>query len=133
MQAEEAKKSDETTRKEAIQNLYARKKRDAEKNKEAAADKTGTFRIVTNRDSQLNPDMTHDKKKSISERLFKTEDLAHSGKQWRSPAFSLTDNKHPAKTGEHHPQAVPGAAHGSGLADKLPTAGVSGNQGPAGK
>ena len=114
--AEEAKRSDETTRRQAI--------------KEAAKDKTGTFRIVTNRDSQLNPDMTHDKRKSIAERLFKTEDLAHSGSDWRSPAFSLAgDNKHPAITGEHHPLAKEGAARGHGLTDAIPAAGAEGRQG----
>jgi hypothetical protein len=129
--AEEAKRSDETTRRQAIKDLYARKQREAEKNKEAAKEKTGTFRIVTNRDSQLNPDMTHDKRKSIAERLFKTEDLAHSGKDWHSPAFSLAgDNKHPAITGEHHPLAKEGAARGKGLTDAIPAAGASGNQAP---
>lgn len=132
--ADEAKKSDETTRKQAIKDLYDRKKRDAEKNKQAAQDKTGTFRIVTNRESQLNPDMTHDKRKSIAERVFKTEDLAHSGKDWHSPAFSLVgDDKHPAITGQNHPEAKAGAGAGKSLTDAIPSAGASGNQAPAGK
>lgn len=132
--AEEAKRSDETTRRQAIKDLYARKAQKAEAEKEKVKDQTGTFRIVTNRESQLNPDMAHDKRKSISERLFKTEDLAHSGKDWRSPAFSLVgDSKHPAITGQHHPQATHGAAAGKGLTDAIPAPGASGNQGPAGK
>lgn len=61
---------------------------------------------------QLNPDLTHDASKSTIKRVFKTEDLAASGKEWRSPAFDLLDSRHPAVTGQHHPQAVKNAGHG---------------------
>jgi len=128
--AAEARRSNETNQKEAIQQLFAKKKQDAERKREAAKEHTGTFRIVTDRDSKLNSDLTHDSKKSIAERLFKTEDLAHSGNEWRSPAFSLAgDNAHPAITGKNHPQAVEGAARGKGLTDAIPSAGASGHQG----
>ena len=43
--------------------------------------------------------------------MFKVEDLAASGKEWRSPAFDLLDEKHPAVTGQHHPEATPGVGH----------------------
>jgi hypothetical protein len=124
---EEAKKSDETTRSQALKDLYARKKSHAQQQKEEAASKTGTFRIVANRDSQLNPDLTHDPKVSISKRLWKTEDLAHSGKEWRSPAFDLVDPKHPAKTGVDHPEAE----KTSKIQDPTaPATTAGGNQGP---
>ncbi|KAI9637351.1 uncharacterized protein MKK02DRAFT_36365 [Dioszegia hungarica] len=131
--AAEARKSNETNQREAIKELYKRKAEKAEREKEAAKDHTGTFRIVTNQESMLNPEMTHSDGKSIIKRLAKTEDLSHSGSAWRSPAFSLTDSKHPAVTGEHHPQAVAGAAHGKGMSSAIPAPGASGNQGPAGK
>jgi hypothetical protein len=59
------------------------------------------------------PEMTHDSKKSMAQRAFKTEDLAASGNEWRSPAFDLFDKRHPAVTGEKHPQAKEGAGHSS--------------------
>jgi len=53
--------------------------------------------------------MAHDSTKSTAKRMFKVEDMANSGKQWRSPAFDLLDPSHPAVTGQHHPEAVKGA------------------------
>lgn len=44
--------------------------------------------------------------------MFKVEDLAASGREWRSPAFDLFDRSHPAVTGQHHPEAVKGAGAG---------------------
>ncbi|ORY35471.1 hypothetical protein BCR39DRAFT_460742 [Naematelia encephala] len=107
--AEDAKKSDETTRTQALKDMYARKKDDAKAKAKAADEKTGTFKIITDRDDQLNPDFSHDPKKSMAKRMFKTEDLAASGTDWRSPAFDLFDKQHPAVTGHHHPAAVQGA------------------------
>lgn len=43
----EAKRSDETTRRDELKNLYSRKKDTAKQNKEKADEKTGTFKIVT--------------------------------------------------------------------------------------
>ncbi|WWD18999.1 hypothetical protein CI109_103456 [Kwoniella shandongensis] len=106
---DEAKQSDETTRTQALKDLYGRKKATAQEKAHEADAKTGTFKIVTNRESQLNPDLTHSAEKSTAKRLFKVQDLANTGKEWRSPAFDLLDNKHPAVTGHHHPSAVQGA------------------------
>ncbi|KAK8854853.1 hypothetical protein IAR55_003592 [Kwoniella newhampshirensis] len=106
---EEAKRSDETTRTQALKDLYARKKATAQETAQKADEKTGTFKIVTNRESQLNPDLTHSSEKSTAKRLFKVQDLANSGKEWRSPAFDLLDSRHPAVTGQHHPAANKGA------------------------
>ncbi|WVQ99967.1 hypothetical protein IAU59_007110 [Kwoniella sp. CBS 9459] len=106
---EEAKKSDETTRTQALKDLYARKKETAKENAKKADEKTGTFRIVTSRDDQLNPDLVHSSEKSASKRIFKVQDLAKSGKEWHSTAFDLFDKQHPAVTGQHHPSAVKGA------------------------
>jgi hypothetical protein len=47
--------------------------------------------------------MSHNHKASFTQKQFKVEDAAQSGKDWRSPVFSLVDSKHPAVTGEHHP------------------------------
>lgn len=100
-----AKQSDETTRKQALQEMYKRKKADAEQaKKEKVDDKKGEFRIVTDRDQQMLPEMTQDSSKSIAKRVWKTEDAARSGPGWHSPAFSLRDKHHPATTGAHHPQ-----------------------------
>jgi hypothetical protein len=55
--------------------------------------------------AQINPDLTHDSKKSIAHRQYATEDLAASGDSWHSPAFDLLDSAHPAVTGKPHPQA----------------------------
>lgn len=66
--------------------------------------------------------------------MFKTEDAAHSGKTWHSPAFDLLDSRHPAVTGEHHPEAVKGAAAGKSLTSKIqnpdaPSSSAGGYQG----
>jgi len=108
---EDAKKSDDTTRTQALKDLYSRKKQTAQAKKQEADEKTGTFKLVTERDEQLNPDLMHDAKKSSAKRLFKTEDMAQSGREWHSPAFDLFDKRHPAVTGERHPEAVPNAGH----------------------
>ncbi|OWT39064.1 hypothetical protein C362_03228 [Cryptococcus neoformans Bt1] len=100
---DEAKQSDETTRTQALKDLYSRKKESAQEKKAAADEKTGTFKIITDRDSQLNPELTHDGGKSWAKRAFKVEDAARTGKEWRSPAFNLIDPAHPAVTGQHHP------------------------------
>jgi len=107
----EAKRSDEKTRQQALKDLYTRKKRHAES---VAADKqrnAGTFEIVADRDHQLNPGFSHDNKKSSVQRMFKVEDFAASGREWRSPAFDLLDEKHPAVTGQHHAETTPGVGH----------------------
>ncbi|RXK41203.1 hypothetical protein M231_01608 [Tremella mesenterica] len=118
---DEAKQSDETNRRQALKDLYARKKDEAASKKEAAVQKTGTFRVVGNRDSQLNPDLGHDSKQSIAKRMFKVEDAAHSGQEWRSPVFDLFDARHPAVTGQHHPEATQGAGAGKSLSSKIQT------------
>lgn len=110
---EEAKRSDETTRRDALKQLYARKKQTAQENKEKVDEHTGTFRLVTSRESQLNPDLTHSSENSIAKRVFKTQDLAASGNEWRSEAFNLTSGSHPAVTGKAHPNAQ----HGAGSAN----------------
>ncbi|WWC93737.1 hypothetical protein V866_000573 [Kwoniella sp. B9012] len=106
---DEAKRSDDTTRSQALKDLYARKKTTAEERAREADAKTGTFKIVTDRDSQLNPDLTHSSEKSAAKRMFHTSDLAASGKEWRSNAFDLFDSAHPAVTGQSHPAAKQGA------------------------
>jgi hypothetical protein len=115
---DDAKKSDETTRTQALKDLYAKKANTAEKKKEEAKETPGTFRIVANRDSVLNPDMGGGKG-AMTNKMWKTEDLAHSGKNWHSPAFDLLDSKHPAVTGQSHPQAKDGAAAGHSLSSKV--------------
>lgn len=50
---DDAKKSDDVTRQQALKDMYAHKK-EAAKEKAAEADKkTGTFKIVTDRDDQV--------------------------------------------------------------------------------
>lgn len=63
--------------------------------------------------------MGHNTEKSTLARVWKTEDLAHSGREWHSPAFDLFDNQHPAVTGHHHPAAVKGAATGHSLTSQM--------------
>jgi len=116
---DDAKKSDETSRAQALKELYARKKQVAQEKAAEADEKTGTFRIVGSREAQLNPDLTHDSGKSVAKRIWKTEDLANSGREWRSPAFDLLDPHHPAVTGTHHPEAEKGAGAGNSLTSKL--------------
>jgi hypothetical protein len=115
---DDAKKSDETTRTQALKDLYAKKADKAEKKKEEAKETPGTFRIVANRDSVLNPDMGGGKG-AMTNKMWKTEDLAHSGKNWHSPAFDLLDSKHPAVTGQAHPHAKEGAGAGNSLSSKM--------------
>ncbi|WVO22981.1 uncharacterized protein IAS62_004325 [Cryptococcus decagattii] len=119
---EEAKQSDETTRTQALKDLYARKKESAHEKKAAADEKTGTFKIITDRDSQLNPELTHDGGKSWAKRAFKVEDTAHTGKEWRSPAFSLIDPAHPAVTGKPHPAVQNADDRANNLKQKAETA-----------
>lgn len=114
---DDAKKSDETTRAQALKDLYAKKADTAQKKKEEAKETPGTFRIVANRDSVLNPDMGGGKG-AMTNKMWKTEDLAHSGKDWHSPAFDLLDSKHPAVTGHSHPAAKEGAGAGNSLSSK---------------
>ncbi|KAL0249814.1 hypothetical protein I308_103116 [Cryptococcus tetragattii IND107] len=122
---EEAKQSDETTRTQALKDLYARKKESAHEKKAAADEKTGTFKIITDRDSQLNPELTHDGGKSWAKRAFKVEDAARTGKEWRSPAFNLIDPAHPAVTGKPHP-AVQNADDGANNLKQKAEAAASG-------
>ena len=51
---DEAKRSDETTRTQALKDLYAKKKDTGKERAQKADEKTGTFKIVTDRDSQVN-------------------------------------------------------------------------------
>ncbi|OCF37895.1 hypothetical protein I316_00119 [Kwoniella heveanensis BCC8398] len=108
---DDAKRSEDTNRTETLKQLYSRKKETAKDNARKADEHTGTFKIVTDRESQLNPDLTHSSEKSSAQRLFKTTDLANSGKEWHSTAFDLFDKQHPAVTGQHHPSAVKGAGN----------------------
>jgi len=55
--------------------------------------------------------MLADSKKSISGRMFKTEDFAASGQSWHSPAFDLLHKSHPAATGELPKGVTSGAGH----------------------
>jgi hypothetical protein len=48
-----AKKSDETTRTQTLKDMYARKKETAQETAKKADEKTGTFKIVTERDDQV--------------------------------------------------------------------------------
>jgi len=120
---EEAKKSDDATRTQALKDLYARKKETAKANAEEAKhnaeEQPGKFKIVANRDSMINADMGHSTEKSTLARVWKTEDLAHSGREWHSPAFDLLDKQHPAVTGKNHPEAVKGAAAGHSLTSQM--------------
>jgi hypothetical protein len=63
--------------------------------------------------------MGHNTEKSTLARVWKTEDLAHSGREWHSPAFDLLDKQHPAVTGHNHPAAVKGAAAGHSLTSQM--------------
>lgn len=118
IQADDAKKSDETTRKEELQKLFQRKKEKAEARKQEAQQKKeerhAEFKLVTDREDMLNPDLSHDHKKSAAQRVFRTEDYAASGSGWKSPAFSLVDDKnHPAVTGTLPRGVQEGAGHKS--------------------
>jgi hypothetical protein len=119
---DENKDQDDVTRKQALQNMYKRKKSEAQEAKaRAEANKPkGEFRIVMDRDQSLLPDMSQDESKSIVHRLWKTQDAAKSGRTWHSPAFTLVGGQHPATSGRAHPGAVPGAAAGTGM-----TAGIA--------
>lgn len=108
---DDAKKSDEITRSQALKDIFARKKEHAKENKQKADESTGTFKIVTDREDSVVKDLNERQSKdSWAKRAFRTEDAAHAGKEWRSPVFSLFSKQHPAHTGEHHP-AVKGAAN----------------------
>lgn len=50
---DEAKQSDDTTRQQALKDMYAKKKATAEQTAAKADEKTGTFKLVTDRDSQV--------------------------------------------------------------------------------
>ncbi len=50
---EEAKQSDETTRTQALKDMYAKKKASAQDKAQKADEHTGTFKLVTDRDSQV--------------------------------------------------------------------------------
>lgn len=124
---EEAKSSEDTTRTQALKDMFARKKAVAEEKKADAEEKVaerGTdFHFVIDRKDEKLGDMMKEVPGSVTERLWKTEDAAMSGTDWKSPAFSIVDHRHPATTGEHHPHATPGAAAGKSL-----TAGTTGNE-----
>lgn len=115
---DQSKDQDEVTRKQALQQLYKRKKAEAAeaKGKVDEHKPKGEFKVVTDRDESLLPNMSQDPSKSIAKRLWKTEDAARSGRTWHSPAFSIAGNTaHPAVTGQHHPHAAGGAARGTGM------------------
>ena len=88
-----------------------------------ADQKTGTFRIVANRDSQLNPDLGHASDKSIAKRMWKTEDLACEPASRGTPQRLIfwTPNTRPSLV-QHHPQAVKGAGANSSLTSKMQSA-----------
>jgi len=50
---EDAKRSDEATRTQTLKDMYARKKETAKETAREADAKTGTFKIVTERDDQV--------------------------------------------------------------------------------
>ena len=52
-QMDEAKQSDEMTRTQALKDMYAKKKGSAQDKASAADQKTGTFKLVTDRESQV--------------------------------------------------------------------------------
>ena len=104
--ADDAKHREGVTRQDAVKDLYARKKADKEAEKAKKEPSSGEFKIVTSREDVINPDLLPNAQAS---KAFKTEDLAGSGVEWRSPAFDLFDPKHPAVTGKQHPEAVEGA------------------------
>jgi hypothetical protein len=54
---DDAKRSDETTRKEALQQMYARKAEKAQAKKEHAKQATGEFKLVTERDDMVSHQM----------------------------------------------------------------------------
>jgi hypothetical protein len=54
---DQAKQSDDTTRRDELKSLYSRKKETAQHNKEKADEKTGTFKIVTNAEDSIVPDI----------------------------------------------------------------------------
>jgi hypothetical protein len=49
---DDAKKSDDTTRTQALKDMYAKKKETAQHKANEADKKTGTFKLVTDRDDQ---------------------------------------------------------------------------------
>lgn len=123
---EDAKKSDETTRAQALKDLFARKKEHAQHTARKVDEKTGTFKIVTDRNDSVVQDLDErQSKESWSKRQFKVEDAAKTGKDWRSPVFSLFSKKHPASSGEHHPN-VSGKGVSSGHSNVAGT-GVAGS------
>lgn len=115
---DESKDADDVTRKQALQDLYKRKKAEAQEAKQKVDENKpkGEFKVVMDRDDSILPNMSQDPTKSIAQRLWKTEDAARSGKTWHSPAFSIADDRrHPAVSGKHHPAATQGAARGQGM------------------
>jgi len=103
---EEANNSDETTKTQALKDMFARKKEIAQEKKDAADEKTGTFKLVLNENDSVVKDLEERQtKESWTKRQFKIEDAATSGREWRSPVFSLFSSDHPAVSGKAHPQS----------------------------
>jgi len=104
---EEAKRDDnELTRKQALKDMFAKKKDHAKDAAQKADEKTGTFKLVTDPSDSVVRDLEESKAKhSWTNRAFMTTEAAQSGADWRSPVFSLFSNKHPAVSGNPHPSA----------------------------
>lgn len=125
---DQAKQSDETTRRDEFKNLYQRKKETAKHNAEKADEKTGTFKIVTDREDSIVPDIDAGKtKQSYTKRAFAVEDSIGNSNDWKSPIFSIvhSEKNHPAHTGVTHP-ATRASTDGRGLVNDARSA-VSSN------
>lgn len=96
----EAKQSDETSRREAIASLFERKKDDVASSSSSFSEgtkkkDTAQFKIVGKRESTIIPDAGWTQK--INER----EQVAASGEGWRSDAFSVISSLYtPTETKE---------------------------------
>lgn len=102
---EDAKKSDEASRTQTLKDMYAKKKDRTKHAAQKADEKTGTFKLVTDPNDSVVRDLDErQSKESWTKKAFKVEDAAHNGQDWRSPVFGLFDKKHPAVTGQHHPE-----------------------------
>jgi len=96
----EAAGSDELTRTQALKDMFIRKKEAAKENKEEAEElkekRNARFSIVTDPRESLLPQVN-----PPSHMLTRTKDLANqaeSGKQWRSPAFSVVNTPNTTAT-----------------------------------
>lgn len=83
----EAKENPNESRTQALQDLFQRKKEEAQSTKSKADEKTGQFKVVSKRDSAMLKDVG--RKEGWSNRAQERSDKVSQGEGWRSEAFTI--------------------------------------------